>query len=68
MLASNAYLHDFADTELRTYYVNDAAIVNDAALQATFAEAGDPKFGKLYGLPVLDSIEALVDVATHILT
>ncbi len=55
---------DFVGAFVAANYASDAAVQQDAALQAWIAAAGSKSEGNLRGLPVMDSREALARVLT----
>ncbi len=57
----------FIRRTLALYYPTDASVVADTELQAVFAEASSPAFGKLYGFPSqATSVDQLIDIITHV--
>jgi hypothetical protein len=66
MMAYDEAFHEFVDDFVRVYYDTDADVAGDAELQAVFAEATHPSFGKLCGFPTVHTIDSLVEVLTHV--
>jgi hypothetical protein len=61
--ATAAYVNVFVTTSYKT----DAAVANDAALQAWMADAANPSAGNIRGLPPMVSRDALAKVLTSLL-